>query len=33
MDTRGIDLLESLCKVVEVIIYTCLRESVRLHDV
>ena len=33
MDTRVIDLLESLWKVVEVIIYTHLRASVRLHDV
>ena len=32
-DTRGIGLLESLWKVVEVIIDTCLRASVRLQNV
>ena len=31
--TQGIDLLESLRKVVEAIIDTCLRASVHLHDV
>ena len=33
MDTRGICLLESMWKVVEAIIDTCLRSSVHLHDV
>ena len=32
-DTRGIGLLESMWKLVESIIETLLRESVRLHDV
>ena len=32
-DTQGIGLLETLCKVVEAIIYTHLREIISFHDV
>ena len=32
-NTRGVILMETLWKVVEAIIYTCLRASISLHDV
>ena len=32
-DTRGICILETLWKVLEAIIYTCLRASIRSHNV
>ena len=33
MDTRGIGLLNTLWKVVEALIYTCLRASIQFHEV
>ena len=32
-DTRGVGLLETLCKLVEAIIDTCLKACIRLHDI